>query len=96
MRNFFWRIRIAWTVFRGKYALLVREHEKLLFYMEQCAMFERHKPSDARVRLSSIDKIKDYPYILLFKETVSGNCYVDYCGTEEELEELKNQEITID
>ena len=59
-------------------------------------MFDRYDPFDARVRIDALDMVKDYPFILLYKETVSGNCYVDYCGTEDELEELKNQEIDID
>lgn len=97
MKRLFKRIRTAWAVFRGDYEWLAANNLDVMWSMEQELLFKEYPYPIARGRFHASDTIRGgHPFILLYKSPVSGDCYIDYCGTEAELEELKNQEINID
>lgn len=105
IRDFLYRIRLAWAVFRGDYGW-VEKHatdwvENRALGFVRCIishyMNRKHPDSgDRYARKEAMRKVIDYglPFIAIWKDYDS--CYISYSGTEKELDELKNQEIIID
>lgn len=97
MKDFFCRLRIAWAVFRGDYGWV----EKHALGMVRCTIsryMSRKYPdsADREARMAAMRKVIDHglPFIAVWKDYDS--CYISFSGTEDELDELKNQEIIID
>lgn len=97
MREFFRRIRIAWAVYKKDYEWLCNNALSLHRDMMQWYMYRQftdEEEIDARLNASYRTVDCKRPFITVWKD-VNG-CYAAYCGTDEELKELMNQEIKID
>lgn len=97
MKRFFKRLRTAWAVLTEDYEWLTDNAGYLAAIINGQRVNKSFPvPEEADARMAAVGKIltKNVPFIAIWK--FSGNCYVSYCGTEQELEELKNQEIIID
>ncbi len=97
MKDFFKRLRTAWAVLRGDYKWVADNADDLSAIINGRRVdksFPATEEEDARLTSAGQILSKNIPFIAIWK--LLGNCYVSYCGTEQELEELKNQEITID
>lgn len=103
MREFFRRIRIAWAVYKKDYEWLCTHALSLHRDMMQWYMYRQFTDEEEiDARLNAAYQIVDLkrPFIMLWKrpdEAFGGEgFFVTYCGMDEELKELMNQEIKID
>lgn len=97
MKDFLYRIRLAWAVFRGDYGWVTKQEIGLQRKIVTSYIFGKfHNIGDRDARMATMHKVIDYglPFIAIWKDYDS--CYISYSGTEKELDELKNQEIIID
>lgn len=97
MRNFFKRLRTAWAVFRGDYKWVSDNNPTVFFSLRFFRLRNASRvlrEMDVKWMASRVIEDNMWPFILQWKSP--DGCFVSYFGTEEELEELKNQEITID
>lgn len=103
MRDFFRRIRIAWAVYKKDYEWLCDNALSLHRNLMDTYMNKHFTDDDEHdARLNAAYQIVDLkrPFIMLWKRPDHAfggeDFFVTYCGTDEELKELKNQEIKID
>ena len=97
MRDFLYRIRLAWAVFRGDYGWVENHAMGFVRCIFSRYMNRKHPDSDDRTaRNTAMRNVIDYgrPFIAIWKDF--DGCYISYSGTEKELDELKNQDIIID
>lgn len=97
IKRFFRRLRIAWAVFRGDYSWVEKHALGMVRCIISLYMSRTHPDSaDREARMAAMRKVIDYglPFIAVWKDY--DGCYISYSGTEEELDELRNQEIIID
>jgi hypothetical protein len=99
MKNFFYRIRLTWAVLTNDLAWLAKHAQGLHRAIVARYVIDHYpdlEEEGTRIRVAHAVIDDGCPFIALWKERCFGECRIAYSGTEEDLDELKNQEIIID